>query len=236
MMCMPFCLRHISIGFLEEDSFETWSNRHSFSYTRSLLPLPTLPTFLKFSLSIGASPQQLPQGLKFEPYGRTLAKMLGTLLKVPCEAGCRRVFGGKKRSPGLGFFWCMKYYPVIYVGIIRYQYKDPLSNNQHFNGKEGSPFFFRDHDFCPHFWVNIWKFDFNFQRMLGTGLGVWTQWAHSIWNGPGTSDDEIISWWPCFGLAWKIDGWFRWHFLFKMVLFSGDMFISVHLVIFSLAF
>lgn len=142
MMCMPFCLRHISIGFLEEDSFETWSNRHSFSYTRSLLPLPTLPTFLKFSLSIGASPQQLPQGLKFEPYGRTLAKMLGTLLKVPCEAGCRRVFGGKKRSPGLGFFWCMKYYPVIYVGIIRYQYKDPLSNNQHFNGKEGSPFFF----------------------------------------------------------------------------------------------
>lgn len=25
------------------------------------------------------------KGLKFEPYGRTLAKMLGTLLKVPCE-------------------------------------------------------------------------------------------------------------------------------------------------------
>ena len=26
------------------------------------------------------------EGMKFEPYGRTLAKMLGTLLKVPCEA------------------------------------------------------------------------------------------------------------------------------------------------------
>jgi hypothetical protein len=40
------------------------------------------------------------EGMKFEPYGRTLAKMLGTLLKVPCEArgrlplGCLGCLGG----------------------------------------------------------------------------------------------------------------------------------------------
>ena len=27
------------------------------------------------------------QGMKFEPYGRSLAKVLGALLKAPCEAG-----------------------------------------------------------------------------------------------------------------------------------------------------